>query len=225
MDTLSIAPKDPIPPYNAFMTQSELLRQLEDHFRKQEESVAEHRHKMREEQEAISDDEWWEQAKSNMGKMRPEFMEIMERNKEEMIKNRSMKFLNDETFRDRRIKQMAIELLPFVAAVRADRSSTGDVTKDEIELASIRQSVKQMDSGLARLERSAAQIEDPESRRLAEKANEVAQEAQLELQRLISANAPSDQTIDEITSKILERSQEMLEYMRKTRRLDLDELN
>ena len=207
------------------MDQREMLRQLEEHFRHEDERLAEHRQRVREQQEAISDEEWWEEAKAKMGKMRPEFLEMMERNKAEMIKNRSLNFLSDETFRERRIKRQAAELLPFVAALRSESEASGDITSDEIAKASMRMSAKQIDSGLSKMEQNAHKIEDPWRRQMVEKFTELGREDQKDLQRFQGDEPLTDELVNEVTDKLLERSHEMMEYMRTHRRIDLDELN
>ncbi|MBI1333152.1 MAG: hypothetical protein GC165_09760 [Armatimonadetes bacterium] len=147
------------------MTQSELLRQIETYFRLQDEAAHPNRQKVREEQEAVTDDEWWAQAKAQMAHMRPEFLEVIERNKEQMIRDRNVRFDSEAAYRERIIKQKAVELLPFVAAIRAETNAASDVTEHEILSATARRddqaapkAEKNVESNPSRMEQLAQQV-------------------------------------------------------------------
>ncbi len=121
------------------MDQRELFRQLEEHFRNEDRAQLDQRKQIHLERESISDDEWWEELIERTRKIRPQMLEIFERNKIEMIAKRFLTISSEEEFREKVIQKRVMELLPHLSALRLENDEQGKVTDDQIRLAILRQ--------------------------------------------------------------------------------------
>ena len=117
------------------MDQKQLAKQLEAHFRAEDEKLHDQTRKSRREQDLVSDEEWWHRIVTDTKSIRPQMLSIFERNKEEMISKRFQKNQSEEGFREKRIQQKVMELLPHVSAVRFEICEIGSLTQEQIQLA------------------------------------------------------------------------------------------
>ena len=120
------------------MDQRQLVRSLEEHFRKEDEEAYEQRKRVHAEREAVSDDEWWAELIELTKNIRPTMLEVFERNKVEMISKRFETIQSEEGFREKSIQRRAMDLLPYVSSLRADHDESGPLTEDQISLATLK---------------------------------------------------------------------------------------
>ena len=120
------------------MDQRELVRQLEEHFRNESQAFIDQRKRIHQEREALSDEAWWDQLVERTRAIRPQMLEIFERNKEEMISKRFETILKETDYQEKIIQKQVMGLLPHVSAVRADMEAYGDLTAEQIQRAEIR---------------------------------------------------------------------------------------
>ena len=87
---------------------------------------------------AMSDDEWWDQIVSQTKDIRPQMIEVFERNKTEMISGRHKPAKQEVEFREKTIQRKTLDLLPFVMELRNEEGATGNLTKNQLHVASMR---------------------------------------------------------------------------------------
>lgn len=137
------------------MDQRQIVKLLEEHFRKEDKDLHDHRKRLHEERVSISDEEWWDELIERTRAIRPQMVEVFERNKEDMILKRFHTISSEEDFRERMIQKRVMELLPFVSAVRAETEET-ELTDEHIRMALLRKTAKEIESS-----QSKAVVRDP----------------------------------------------------------------
>ncbi len=117
------------------MDQRELVRSLEEYFRKEEEEAHQLRKKVHAQRESISDEEWWAELIERTKNIRPTMLEVFERNKVEMIAKRFETIQSEEGFREKSVQRRAMDLLPYVSSLRSEQGDIGPLTEDQISQA------------------------------------------------------------------------------------------
>ena len=120
------------------MDQREIVKKLEEYFRAEEKSQHEYRKRVHEDRQSLTNEEWWDELIDRTKSIRPQMLLIFERNKEEMISKRFQTIQSEEGFREKRIQQKVMELLPHVSAIRLEISEIGSLTHEQIQLATLR---------------------------------------------------------------------------------------
>lgn len=207
------------------MDQKELVRQLEAHFRKQDQAVHDHRKQVHAERQSLSDEEWWEQLVANTKGIRPEMLAIFERNKAEMIAKRFQTVSSEEGFREKQIQRRTMELLPYVSAVRADREETGDLTEDQIHIASMRKSSQEIDSGLTKLEAGRDKVADPRRREMLDLLIEDGRAHQQDSAQFQDPANLTDEKWDEHSGRLVDRMEKFSERLQEIMKRKPEELN
>ena len=122
------------------MDQKHLVKQLEEHFRNEDQGQLDHRKRVHEQRGSQTDEEWWKELIERTKSIRPQMLDIFERNKAEMIAKRFETVSSELGFREKMIQRRVMALLPHVTAVRLEKAEDGDLTDHQIQLAQLRQS-------------------------------------------------------------------------------------
>jgi hypothetical protein len=207
------------------MDQRELVRQLEAHFRAEDEKLHEQMRKSRQEQDSLSDEEWWARIVSDTASIRPFMLEVFERNKEEMIKNRYKRLGSEEGFREKNIQQKVMELLPYVAAYRSETDANGDLSTDEIYVATMRKSSEVTKSAMAQFEAGKSQIENPKKRAMLDLFIEDANIHESEMEQFRDPANLTEEKWDAFSVRLTERLDKFMERTKEISERNPEELN
>ena len=207
------------------MDQRELVRQLEAHFRAEDEKLHDLMRKSRQEQDALSDEEWWARIVSDTRGIRPEMLEIFERNKDEMIKNRPKRIGSEEGFREKNIQRQVMELLPYVATYRAETGAIGDVTDEEIFVATHRKSSEFGKSYLGKSEEAKGKVQNPKMRAMMELHIEETKAQISEIELYVSPHNLTEEIWEEQSKRIKDRTNKFLDRFQEITQRNPEELN
>ena len=189
------------------MDQRELVRQLEVHFRKVDQILHDHRKKVHEERGAISDEDWWAELIERTRGIRPQMLEVFERNKHEMIAKRFQTVSSEEGFREKMIQRRVMELLPFVSVIRAERGENGDLTSEHIRLASLKMCAEHIESGLSKFEANKDKLTNPYKREMQDLIIDNGQLYQKEFAFLLEAGEIDESKFEDHLKSLVERQQ------------------
>ncbi len=207
------------------MDQRELVRQLEAHFRAEDEKLHEHMRKSRKEQDSLSDDEWWARIVADTIGIRPFMLEVFERNKEEMIKNRYKRHGAEEGFREKNIQRKVMELLPYLATYRAETGATGDLTSDEIHVSSMRKSSEFSKGAIAKIEAAKDRFENPNKRALVDLFIENGKIHQVEMEPFMDPTNLTEEKWEAHSKRLSERLETYMDKLQEITQRNPEELN
>ena len=151
------------------MDQRKLVKQLEDHFRKEEQAHLDHRKRVHEVRGSQTDEEWWDELIERTRRIRPQMLAIFDKNKEEMISKRFHTISSEEGFREKQIQKRVMELLPYISAVRSERAEEGDLTKDQLHIAKMRLVGETSKASVVQFEKQIEKESDPFKREILKK--------------------------------------------------------
>ncbi len=120
------------------MDQREIVKKLEEHFREEERGQHDYRKRIHEDRLSLTDEDWWDELIERTKSIRPQMLSIFERNKEEMISKRFQTIQSEEGFREKKIQQKVMEILPHVTAIRFEIGEIGSLTQEQIQLATLK---------------------------------------------------------------------------------------
>jgi hypothetical protein len=132
------------------MDQRQIVQRLEEHFRNEDKALFDQRNRVHEERSSVSDDEWWAELIEQTRSIRPQMVEVFERNKQDMISKRFQTAKSEEDFRLKTIQRRVMDLLPFVSIIRIELNAEGDLTVDQIQLALARKTQQEIESAQAK---------------------------------------------------------------------------
>ncbi len=207
------------------MDQKQLAKQLEAHFRAEDEKLHEHERKSRLEQDLLSDEEWWARIVSDTASIRPFMLEVFERNKDEMIKNRYKRHGAEEGFREKNIQRQVMELLPYVATHRAENGASGDLTSDEVYVAFMRKSAESAKSAISQFETGRDKIENLRKRKMVELFIEDFKIHRTEMEQFMDPTNLTEERWEEFSVRLTERMDIFSEKSRENSNRDPNELN
>ena len=187
------------------MDQRELVHQLEGHFRKEDALLQERLRASRQEQDALSDEEWWDQLVARTKEIRPQMMEVFERNKEEMIRNRPKRIGSEEAFREKTIQRHVIEILPFVAAYRDETNSSGDLTDDQIYVATMRRHAETTKVNIDLMEKGKDKVKKPRKHEMLDLIVDDAKTHQAEMAEFLDPANLTDEKWDAHSKRLEDR--------------------
>ena len=120
------------------MPENELEQQLEQFLRKRDKDFVDHRKKHHQEQDSLTDEDWWAQLIERTQAIRPQMLPIFERNKSEMIAGRHKTAKQESEYREKQLRKKVLELLPLIYIVREDLGATGPLDEMQVEAAMLR---------------------------------------------------------------------------------------
>ena len=188
--------------------------QLEAMLRAEDRSYVEVRKKQLAADSALTDEEWWQRLVEQTSGIRPEMIEVFERSKAEMIAGRHKPAKQEVEFREKMIQRKTLELLPFVMELRIETGATGHLTKEQLSIAQVRFSGELSKSMLGQIEGTLDKITNPRKKEMAVEFLKVAKQDRAELDTLGDPKNLTEQWVDEVTKNILDRGDQLLEWMR-----------
>ncbi len=196
------------------MTQQELVRRLEEHFRKEEQTLMEQREQVHEQQQQLSDEEWWQRVIADTVSIRPEMLQVFERNKEQMIANRFKTLSSELDFREKIIRSRVMELLPFVSALRKEQDSVGELTDEQIQQASVNMELANIKAMSATMEASVDKQTDPRKRMILEQLTANAKEDLIDLETMSDLSTATQEQVSTVGDNIAGRLHQLAEWMK-----------
>jgi hypothetical protein len=197
-----------------YMTQQELVRRLEEHFRKEEQTLMEQREQVHEQQQQLSDEEWWQRVIADTVSIRPEMLQVFERNKEQMIANRFKTLSSELDFREKIIRSRVMELLPFVSALRKEQDSVGELTDEQIQQASVNMELANIKAMSATMEASVDKQTDPRKRMILEQLTANAKEDLIDLETMSDLSTATQEQVSTVGDNIAGRLHQLAEWMK-----------
>lgn len=196
------------------MTQQELVRRLEEHFRKEEQTLMEQREQVHEQQQQLSDEEWWQRVIADTVSIRPEMLQVFERNKEQMIANRFRTVSSELDFREKTIRSRVMELLPFVSALLKEQEVEGELTDEQIQQASVTMNLANIKAMTATMEASVEKQSNPRKRMILEQLVGNAKEDLIDLESMSDLSTVTEEQVSNVAERIVGRSDQLTEWMR-----------
>ena len=120
------------------MDDKAIRSQLEQMLRDEDRALVVARKKQLDEMAALSDEEWWQHLILQTKEIRPQMIEVFERNKEAMIAGRDKPAKQEIEFREKAIQRKTQELLPLVMELRLETGATENLTKEHFQKATER---------------------------------------------------------------------------------------
>ena len=120
------------------MDDKAIRSQLEQMLRDEDRALVVARKKQLDEMAALSDEEWWQHLILQTKEIRPQMIEVFERNKEAMIAGRDKPAKQEIEFREKAIQRRIQELLPFLMELRLETGATGNLTRQQFQIANER---------------------------------------------------------------------------------------
>ena len=197
-----------------YMDDKAIRSQLEALLRAEDNAFVAARKKQQEEMAALSDEEWWQRLVDQTNGIRPEMIEVFERSKVEMIAGRHKPAKQEVEFREKMIQRKTLELLPYVMELRIEEEATGNLTKDQLHIASIRLTGESSKSLLNQLEGVVDRIENPKKKEWAVECLKVAKQDRADLDTLHDPENLTEERVDEVVKIMLDRGNQLLDWMR-----------
>lgn len=148
------------------MTPSEILAELEEHFRERYREVKRLYANSKAANDRLSDEEWLQNFEDQNRQLPQSIRNLLPFDKERILRNRIRQSPIDQLNVDQMASRDAHDLLPYILEYRQEHDIRGNISADEIHLVTVRKHQALIGEALGRFETGLDKVENPTKRAL-----------------------------------------------------------